>query len=171
MSTLSPLGQPSSLEAALARIHFLENRWERAKKAVKDRTGEDIDVLLELDAVKARPPISTELSVSSRPSAADSPSLSAASHSPPVAEPIRAEQTLPIDAPADGRQQTERVDIAPLALLALQLRKDLHGGKVAEEDAETELATILEKVHEELSEEQMGTVRMWAGMRGDEIQR
>ncbi|GAA6016141.1 hypothetical protein JCM10207_004457 [Rhodosporidiobolus poonsookiae] len=158
----APLGQPSSLEAALVRIRFLEGQLALAQQVVRQRCGEDLSALL--DAAGRGVAMAPPNKAFSPPTAASDSALSAPS-APPAASSAPTSFQAPADEATDtaAEDQDKTVDVGPFVLRAIQLRKDLHVGRVDEKDGEKELQRILDGA-EGLSEEQRGTVRSWAGL-------
>ncbi|GAA6041967.1 hypothetical protein JCM8097_009123 [Rhodosporidiobolus ruineniae] len=171
MSSFVPLGQPASLDAALVRIAFLEKQLQLAHDAVRDYTAgqEDLTALVERwqRSGSARLPSivasSSSSSSSTAPLQAASSASSALAPAPPPSAPSPAPTAATLE-PAAPSEEEEPLDLGPLVLRAIQLRKDLHIGRVDKADGEGELRRILEAGGERLTEEQGETVRRWAGL-------
>ncbi|GAA6041963.1 hypothetical protein JCM8097_009121 [Rhodosporidiobolus ruineniae] len=90
---------------------------------------------------------------------ASSALASASTPSPPSPAPVAAAPE-----PAAPDEEEEPLDLGPLVLCAIQLRKDLHTGRVDHAAGEGELQRILEDGGQRLTPEQGETVRRWAGL-------
>ncbi|GAA5860470.1 hypothetical protein JCM8547_000312 [Rhodosporidiobolus lusitaniae] len=154
---MSTLGQPSSLDAALSRIRFLEQQLDNAHKVVREHYGADLSALLDGQRLVPRATTAGATSSSSLSSSFALPALSASLSTLGTAPSSSATPA------AEEETAKEPIDIAPLVLRAIQLRKDLHQGKVEDSRGEEELQNILGSM-EGLSEEQRMTVTRWAGL-------
>ncbi|GAA5823436.1 hypothetical protein JCM11251_000633 [Rhodosporidiobolus azoricus] len=172
-----PLSSPSSLDSALARIAYLEQQLNVAKRVVRDRTGADLEEWLESAGQEAgeakgaagSPSFADEAKLGGLPSFASN-GVSDLGERPlgvvPPSGPVITAKETPTKEQEDGAKEEEEepLDISPLVLRAIQLRKDLHRGKVEEEKGEEELGAILQAGGGKMSEEQEETVRRWAGL-------
>ncbi|GAA5908656.1 hypothetical protein JCM6882_003707 [Rhodosporidiobolus microsporus] len=171
-----PLGQPSTLEAALARIAYLEQQLDLARRVVRDRTGHDLATMMEFAGRTAGGTTgSSSSSLKNAAAAATAPSSGSTATDTPSTQPLGVPPAPTATAPApyapspapepqEEQEQEEPHDISPLVLRAIQLRKDLHSGRVEEDKGEDELQSIVGAGGERMSEEQRETVRRWAGL-------
>ncbi|KAK4703978.1 hypothetical protein P7C70_g2233, partial [Phenoliferia sp. Uapishka_3] len=130
------LSSPTTLEAALQQINFLKSQLASTTRAIHIVTGLSLDAFLEKGG---------EASVES---------LQAHEEGRPgsFAKSVEEEESK--------EDEVEPIDISPLILKALAIRKSVSGGSFGQDEAEKELQQLVVG----LTPEQTGTIRQWAGL-------
>ncbi|KAM0788857.1 hypothetical protein ACM66B_002942 [Microbotryomycetes sp. NB124-2] len=138
----------TALEQAQSRISELERRLDLIEQALRTQHGSSIESLL-----------------------MNQPATNAASQQPeqhPVAvSSVPAEQSdaaVEVTNQDSAQNETTEVDIGPLVLQALQLRKRLQHGEIDQVEAVDGLQRIVDSRADLLTAAQVAQLRQWSGL-------
>lgn len=158
---------PTTLEDALARIRDLEDTLETARQIWRAEGKGDLDEAVRRyrSAGQANETGQASSSTAATPSSCSStrdPYSFDASVTPSEPEPSSESDAPLVDSGDTSPSAPEPVDIGPFVLLALALRKQTQIGSIDEDKVEEKFEAIVEGTG--LSEEQVQTLRQWAGL-------
>lgn len=142
---LSTLPRPTSLPAALVQIDQLESRLAAVSRAVLRTSGLSLDDLL-LKAGEAETAIEVKAAFGNSEQKAP--------------DEFAREQAGSGGEGEEGEGKAEPLDISPLILRALAIRKKVAAGSLGAEEAEAGVKALLV---EGMTAEQERTIREWAG--------
>ncbi|KDE09046.1 hypothetical protein MVLG_00764 [Microbotryum lychnidis-dioicae p1A1 Lamole] len=137
-STRSFVPPPTTLNSALERIRELEKRLAVAEHAIEQTTGQTLSQLLGEDQDETS---SNWVIAKSIPTVA--------------AEPVQNSTEI-------GTTGTEPIDISPLVLKALAIKKGVHIGSIPEDEASSQVEKLWKGL--KLTHEQKDQLRAWAGL-------
>lgn len=159
MTSPPPPPPPSTLPEALARIAQLEAKLAFARSFVRVETGKDLDVEFEAAASHASGSTKANVPTEAQLNVAQESAVGGSSQDDKVSDDVAKS-----GAPANDTAATEEepVDLGPLVLRALALRKNVHTGAMSSEEAHEEVRTVIEA--HKLSDERASTLRDWAGL-------
>ncbi|SCZ98874.1 BZ3500_MvSof-1268-A1-R1_Chr7-1g09301 [Microbotryum saponariae] len=137
-ATRSFVPPPTTLNSALERIRELEKRLAVAEYAIQQTTGQTLSQLLGEDQDET----------SSKPTIAKSTPAVAA-------EPVQNSTEI-------GTTGPEPIEISPLVLKALAIKKGVHIGSIPEDEASSQVEKLWEGL--KVTHEQKDQLRAWAGL-------
>lgn len=160
MTSPPPPPPPSTLPEALARIAQLEAKLAFARSFLRAETGQDLDVEFEAAASRASGSTKANVPTEAQLNVAQESAVGGSSQDEKVSDDV-AKSGAPANDTA-ATEEEEPVDLGPLVLRALALRKNVHTGAMSSEEAHEEVRTMIEA--HKLSDERASTLRDWAGL-------
>jgi len=145
------MARPTTLAAALTQLEHLSARLTLASSLFHQHTNRDLTSLL-----NASLPQTAYLF----PSSTRTPAPSPPPPTPATALMVEAEDAASLKADAGSESENEAVDISPLVLKVLAIRKAVHVGEV--EDGEAAVAELVAGLP--VTDEQREQLRTWAGL-------
>ncbi|KAK4057949.1 hypothetical protein OIO90_001168 [Microbotryomycetes sp. JL221] len=141
------MSRPTTLELALIRIDELEHQLGLIDEALLKRVGINVDELLKSANISSLHAINGDASFSKPTPAAQQPQQVTVDH-------------------GDSSEPANTVDMGPLVLKALQIRKQVQHGEIDEQDAAQHVQALVEDAGGVgvVTEAQVHQLNQWAGI-------